>query len=197
MNQLSGYVYLHKPMPMHQFSAPRNPGLVPASSDLEVPSAPAVHSATTSGASDPSHPPAASSPIANTSSPPPHAKAPLAGIPPEGAPRDIVGRLLIFWLEALSGRRSIKNLQRAPFTPAALAELERTIKREQGNLPASRIQSLHIQPSTGRRTRFCASVAFGVRVRAVVGTLSWRRLDPRIRKPQRTHAWHVEVIQMI
>ena len=44
---------------------------------------------------------------------------------------------------------------------------------------------------------FCASVAFGARVRAVVGTLSWRHLDPRIRKPQRTHAWHVEVIQVI
>ena len=190
MNQLSGYVYLHKPVPMHHRSATADLGLAlkaPATSGLKIPANQAGHSVSSVSSNSHSQRPTV---------PPPQEIAPTD--PPEAAaPRATVGRLLIFWLETLSGRRAIKTLQRAPFTPAALAELERTIKREQGNLPASKIQSLHIQPSAGHRTRFCASVAFGARVRAVVGTLSWRRLNARMRKPQRTHAWHVEVIQMI
>lgn len=163
MNQLTGYVYLQKPVPTRAVANDRK------------------HTTT-----------ATPTPSADSLAP-----VPSVADTPEVAPRPIVGRLLTFWLEALAGRRSLKTLRRAPFTPMALADLERTIAREKGNLTASGIKSLHIQPGAGRRTRFCASVAFGARVRAVVGTLSWRRLDPRIRKPQRTHAWHVEVIQVI
>ncbi len=192
MNQLTGYVYLRRPAPVHP-TAPRTitpePGPTPPQETTE-PRVPAESPAA-----------AQKSAITTTHETP---KSPAATPPAEpstpcvGAPYPVVGRLLTFWLEALAGRRSVKSLQRAPFTPLALADLERTVARERGTMAASGIKSLHIQPGGGdRRTRFCASVVFGNRVRAVVGTLSWRRLDPRIRKPQRTHAWHVEVIQVI
>lgn len=190
MNQLTGYVYLQKPVPTraaannHEHTTTATPPPVPLAHKAKLPSAPP--------ASVPASAPGRLAPLADSINPDTSIADTL-----EAAPRPVVGRLLTFWLEALAGRRSLKTLQRAPFTPMALADLERTIAREHGILTASGIKSLHIQPGAGRRTRFCASVAFGTRVRAVVGTLSWRRLDPRMRKPQRTHAWHVEVIQII
>ncbi|GEM_PF-5726311 len=187
VDQLSGFVYLHKPSG-GAVTALSTGGAATARPSGDT--APVVPSGGAPAAPDPMITEAASAPAVA----PPLSDS---NVLPTPAPRPIVGRLLIFWLEALAGRRTLKTLQRAPFTPLALADLERTIAREQGTLTASGIKSLHIQPGAGRRTRFCASVAFGTRVRAVVGTLSWRRLDPRMRKPQRTHAWHVEVIQII
>lgn len=96
--------------------------------------------------------------------------------------REDIGRLLIVWMETIDGRRPPKALKNGRFHPDILAQLsghQRSIQAKGGarsGVVASKIKTLHIQPTATQTVRFCASAVIGGRVRAIAGTTTLARI---------------------
>lgn len=129
---------------------------------------------------------------------------PPAAISPSAPPREVLGRLLVMWLEAVDGRRSPRSLKNGPFHPDLLAQLGKHQRLAhakgpgQGSVVASKIKTLHIQKSSGPTVRFCAAAVIGGRVRAIAGTMRMGRVPRRNGSPPaNVNQWRMETLQII
>lgn len=109
------------------------------------------------------------------------------GVGGQAADRELraaVFRLLMFWLEALDGRRPVEALRRGPYARQVVERLRTRVagrpdqrgrrdgRDHAGGWAPATVLSLHLTGGGPSRRTFCASVRVHGRIRAVVGHLA-------------------------